>query len=127
MKKHAEGSFEISGWDESTVDEGGGVKMSRARVTKKFAGDLRGTSEANILLALARDESRAYVGFERITAELGRRSGTFVLHHNAGAEGVSWTVLPRSGTGELETIRGRFHIAIEPGGGHTYTFDYEVD
>jgi hypothetical protein len=124
--KHAKGSFEITGWDESTFDEGGGVKMSRARVSKKFAGDLRGTSEANILLALAREESRAYVGFERIDAELDGKKGTFVLHHNAGAESVSWTVLPHSGTGDLEKIRGKFTIAIESGN-HTYTFDYDLD
>jgi hypothetical protein len=127
MKNHAKGTFAIEGWDETTFDEGGGVKMSRARVTKRFQGDLEGTSVAEITLALAREESRAYAGFERIDGRLNGRSGTFVLHHNAGAESVSWTVLPHSGTGDLAKIRGTFHIVIEPGGGHAYTFDYEVD
>jgi Protein of unknown function (DUF3224) len=124
---HARSAFTIDSWEQQTWDDQEGATLARARVTKTFTGDIEGTSVAEILLAHAQvEESRAYVGFERITASIDGRSGTFVLHHNAGAEGVSWSILPDSGAGELRGIRGKATIEIGPDGGHSIDFEYEL-
>jgi hypothetical protein len=38
----------------------------------------------------------------------------------------SLSVVPDSGTGELRGLRGDARIAREPGGGHTFTLDYDL-
>jgi len=58
-------------------------------------------------------------------------TGTFVLHHSAtmtsaGASGT-WTVVPESGTDDLRSLRGEVQIVNEPGGGHRFELDYELD
>jgi hypothetical protein len=83
-------------------------------------------------MAYAEDTaSRAYVGFERITGRVGDRIGSFVLHHTATASGfghaVSWSIVPDTGTGGLEGIRGEAQIIVEPKGGHSITLDYDLD
>ena len=42
-----------------------------------------------------------------------------------GAQGLTITVVPDSGTGGLEGITGRLNIIIE-GGRHSYEFDYTL-
>jgi hypothetical protein len=75
--------------------------------------------------------SGAYVGFERIVGEVDGRIGSFVLHHTATASGaghaVSWSIVPDTGTGGLEGIRGEAQIVVLPKGGHSMTLDYELD
>jgi uncharacterized protein DUF3224 len=126
-KTHATSTFTIDSWEQATWDEAEGGTLSRARVTKTFTGDLEGTSVAELLFAQAPvEESRAYVGFERVTGRLDGREGTFVLHHTAGASGISWTILPDSGTAALHSITGTAHIDIAPDGTHTLTLDYDI-
>ena len=131
MTTRATGDFVIDIWDQQPYDEASGASLARTRVTKTFRGEIEGTSTAELLMANARNGSMAYVGFERITATIHGRSGSFILHHNAvaSAEGqsASWTILPHSGTGELESLRGQATITIEPDGGHTFTLDYDLD
>jgi hypothetical protein len=132
MHSIATATFEIDSWDERPWDDGIGAKLSRARVTKTFSGDIEGTSVAELLLAYAHETaSRAYVGFERITAAVNGRLGSFVLHHTATASGfghaVSWSIVPDTGTGGLERISGEAQIVPKPGGSHELTLDYELD
>lgn len=129
MSARATGTFDIDTWEATPYDEGEGASMSRTRVTKTFHGAIEGHSTAELLMAGTPEGSAAYVGFERIVARVGDRSGSFVLHHNAtmsrGAQSASWTILPDSGTGELRGIQGTATITQEPGGGHTFTLDYD--
>lgn len=132
VHKIATASFDIDSWDETPWDQGPGAKLSRARVTKSFRGEIEGTSVAELLLANAQDTaSRAYVGFERITASIHGRLGSFVLHHTATASvfghAVSWSIVPDTGTGGLERISGEAQIVQTRNGGHEITLDYELD
>ena len=132
MHRIATSTFTITGWDEEPWDDQGGAKLSRARVTKTFEGELAGTSVAELLLATTElATSRAYVGFERIVGDLNGRLGSFVLHHTATTSGaghaVSWSVVPDSGTGDLWTLRGEAQIVVTPDGGHTFTMDYDLE
>ncbi|MBA2276616.1 MAG: DUF3224 domain-containing protein [Chloroflexia bacterium] len=127
----AEGTFAVEGWDEKPYDEHEGTRLARTTVTKTFQGDVEGTSTAELLMAYgAAEGSAAYVGFERIAGRVHDRSGSFLLHHSAtmaGGDGsATWSVVPDSGTGELRGLRGEARITREPGGGHTFTLDYEI-
>ena len=39
---------------------------------------------------------------------------------------ASWSVVPDSGTGELQGLRGQARIDVLPDGGHVFTLDYEL-
>jgi hypothetical protein len=131
MGMRATGTFEIGDWDEEPYDERGGVKLARTRVTKVFRGDVEGESVADLLMAYGAEEgSAAYAGFERVVGSVHGRSGSFVLHHSAtmtrGEGESSLSVVPDSGTGELRGLRGDARITREPGGGHSFTLDYDL-
>jgi hypothetical protein len=73
--------------------------------------------------------SAGYVAIEKVTGKLHGRAGTFVLQHtgtmNRGAQKLSITVVPDSGTGELVGLSGKMNIIIA-GGKHSYEFDYSL-
>ena len=131
MTTRATGTFEIDVWDEEPYDEREGAKLSRTRVTKVFRGDVEGEGVADLLMAYGAEEgSAAYASFERLVGSVHGRSGSFVLHHSATmtrCEGESsLSVVPDSGTGELRGLRGDARITREPGGGHSFTLDYDL-
>jgi hypothetical protein len=130
VSTQATGTFTIDTWDAQPYDELDGVSLARTRVTKTFSGEVAGTSTAELLMAGTPSGAAAYVGFERISASVHGRAGTFVLHHTAtaadGAQSASWTVVPGSGTGALRGLRGAARIEQTPDGGHTFTLDYAL-
>ena len=74
--------------------------------------------------------SAGYVAIERVTGTLHGRSGTFLLQHsglmNRGAPGLTITVVPDSGTGQLEGIAGTMTITIAEAR-HLYEFEYTLN
>ena len=127
----ATGTFELNTEQQPPYDEAGGVALARWTITKKFHGDIQGTSVAHLITALTgREDSAGYVAVERVVGTLHWREGTFVLHHLAlmdrGKGDLRIAVVPDSGTGELVGIRGS--VAVTPGeGAHSYVFDYTLD
>jgi hypothetical protein len=130
MSERATASFDITTWDEQPYDERDGIKLSRTRVVKAFRGEIEGESTAELLMALAGEDSAAYVGVERVTGRVNGREGSFVYLHTATAAGsdrsASWPVVAGMGTGELAGIRGQVRIDNLPDGGHVLTLDYEL-
>ena len=70
-----------------------------------------------------------YIGHDRITGTLAGRSGSFVFQHTGlmGPDGVTntGTIVPGTGTGELEGITGEGTMLADEEGNHTLTLDYE--
>src|SRR5688500_10058430 len=96
-------------------DEGAGAALARLTLEKTFTGDLRGTSQGEMLSAQSEvDGSAGYVAIERVQGELNGRSGHFVLQHSGtmtrGAAELAVSVVPDSGTGELRGLRGTMMI-----------------
>jgi len=131
MGTHAAGSFEITGWEEDPALDEGGHTFTRTRVRKVFSGDLAGTSSAELIMVGVDGAPAAYAGYERFTATLGGRDGSFVLEHLAGngPEGAHarWTILSGSGAGGLTGIRGTAQIERHEDGSHTFTLDYNLE
>ena len=130
MSERATASFDITTWDEQPYDERDGVKLSRTRVVKVFRGEIEGESTAELLMALAGEDSAAYVGVERVTGRVNGRQGSFVYLHTAtaagGAQSAAWPVMVGSGSGELAGIRGQIRIDNLPDSGHVVTLDYDL-
>jgi hypothetical protein len=127
MSQRATGTFTPSFEPLPSDDEA----MGRARVTKRFEGDLSGTGSAEMLSVGTEVEGSAgYVAIDRIDGTLHGRQGTFVLQHSGlmrrGDGTLNVAVVPDSGTGELTGLSGEFDIQITDGE-HRYTFDYAIE
>jgi hypothetical protein len=99
----ATGRFTIKGWDEQPWAElEGAPKLTQARVTSAYGGDLEGEGTSGLLMLYDNDDA-TYSGYERVVGALGGRSGSFVLRLQGGFEhGAARTTW----TGELAGLRG---------------------
>lgn len=71
-----------------------------------------------------------YVAIEQVIGALHGRIGTFVIRHSGtmtrGSLQLTVTVVPNSGTGQLEGLAGKMEIIIEEGK-HSYEFHYTLN
>ncbi len=125
----ATGTFEVR--LDPQVDNGQeAATIGRLIIDKQFRGDLEATSKGQMLSAAGNvPESAGYVAIERVTGTLHGKSGSFVLQHNGtmnrGAPQLTISVVPDSGTGELQGLAGNMEILIDEGG-HAYSFTYTL-
>ncbi|MGA7475662.1 MAG: DUF3224 domain-containing protein [Thermoplasmata archaeon] len=124
----ARGGFEVEMSQDSDNDLAEGTTLGSMRVSKRFHGDIDGSSRGRMLTGMTRvDGSAGYVLIERVRGRLQGRSGAFLLQHSGilerGVPRQTIEVVPDSGTGELAGIRGRMTIQIS-GEAHSYAFDY---
>ena len=105
--------------------------VGRLLIDKQFHGDLDGVSKGQMLTGgTAVKNSAGYVAIERVSGTLNGRRGTFIFQHSAtmnrGVPQLSVTVVPDSGTGQLEGLSGKMDINIAADGKHSYEFDYSL-
>ena len=126
---HAEAPFTNDRYDEEPYGEAEGAEVSRVHISRSFSGDLEGSSTAELLIAKS-EGGGGYVGHDRITGALQGRSGGFVFQHSGlmGPDGVtnSGTIVPGTGTGELEGITGDGSMLADDEGNHTLTLAFEL-
>ena len=126
----ASGPFEVSLKPLPMDNEPGSDLLGRMSIEKQFRGDLEGTSKGQMLTGgTAIKNSAGYVAIERVTGSLRGRKGSFILQHtglmNRGAPSLAITVVPDSGTDQLEGLKGTMTINIEAGK-HSYQLDYTL-
>lgn len=126
MTPHASGTFEVK-LSPQDDDKSGDSTLGRMTIAKQIHGDLEGTSVGQMLTAATGvTGSAVYVAIEKVSGTLNGRKGTFILHHTGvmtrGAPQLTITVVPDSGTGELEGLSGKMTINIA-GGKHSYEFE----
>lgn len=102
----------------------------RHRLEKVFHGPLEGTSTGEMLAVRTETKGSAgYVALEKVTATLDGRKGTFFLQHSGlmdrGTPTLAVSVVPDSGTGQLQGLMGTMTIKVE-GGKHSYGFSYSL-
>jgi hypothetical protein len=106
-------------------------KLSQARVTKTFTGDIEGEGHVEYLMMYRQDGSATFVGLERVVGRIGARSGSFVLQRlgvfESGQAKESYSVVPGSATGDLRGLRGDGSSAVGHGLEHPFTLEYELD
>lgn len=128
MNSHARGTFDVKTIPQPADDAR--VAIGRLLLDKQFHGDLDATSKGQMLaVRTAVASSAGYVAMEQVSGTLLGRTGTFALQHsgtmNRGEQELLITVVPDSGTGELEGLTGTMTIVIE-GGKHEYDFEFEL-
>jgi len=129
VTNHASGTFDVKLTPQAAED--GDAGLGRMSIDKQFHGDLEGTSKGFMLSSAAAvvKGSGGYVAMERVTGTLKGRTGSFVLQHSGtmtrGTPQLSVTVVPDSGTGQLEGLTGTMNIKID-NGKHSYDFDYSL-
>jgi hypothetical protein len=126
---NASAPFTNDRYDEEPYGESEGAEVRRVHISRTFSGDLEGESVAELLIAKSAGGG-GYVGHDRITGALQGKSGTFVFQHTGlmGPEGVTntGTIVPGTGTGELEEITGEGTMLADEEGNHTLTLVYEL-
>ena len=130
MKRHTTGSFE-PGIKSVPPDLPDAPALGRFTLTKVLHGGIEATGTGQMLTAMtAVKGSAAYVAVEIVTGKVDGRSGSFALVHrgvmDGGAQSLTVTVVPDSGTGELTGLAGTFTIHMAADGSHTYDFDYTL-
>ena len=131
MSEKAKGTFTAAAWDEQTHRElDGDSKLNKASVTQEFTGDFEGSGAWDAVLFCDQDGRSSYTGLQHFTGTLGGRSGSFVARADGAFDGTEarseWTVLPGSGTGDLEGLRGTGVASATSTPPGSYTFDYEL-
>ncbi len=127
---HAAGPFVVKLNQLALEDKTEGTLLARMSLDKQFQGDLEAVSRGEMLSAgTAVKGSAGYVAIERVSGTLNGRRGTFVLQHSGtmmrGEPNLTISVVPDSGTGELEGLAGTMTIAIVDGK-HSYEMHYTL-
>jgi hypothetical protein len=129
MQKSAKGTFEIASWDEKTIASlGPGAKLSEAKVTQKFTGDIGGEGSVTWLMCYVNAKSARFVGMQRVTGTLGDKTGGFVMETAGDFDGTvakgHWSIVPGSGTDGLSGITGEGSFEAPHGPTAKYQLDY---
>ena len=130
MTTRANGTFEVQLNPQGPQDKAEGATLGRMSIDKQFHGDLEGISKGEMLSAMTDVMGSAgYVAIERVTGTLRGKVGAFVLQHTGtmarGAQQLTVSVVPDSGSGQLAGLTGTMTIDIVDGK-HFYDFDYTL-
>ena len=109
------------------------LPVGLATMEKLYEGGVSGRSTT--LFTSAYDAGSgvgAYVALESFEGTLNGVSGTFNFAHAATTSGSDrsheyFLIVPSSGTGGLESIRGSGGLSVDGAGTHDIWFEYELD
>lgn len=127
--------FDVTGWDvQPPFDaDDAGPDLVEVEIHKQFAGPMAGTSRGRGLFCGLADpaDGAGYQVTERFDGTIDGRAGTVVLQHvGIMAPGepphASGVIVPGSGTGALEGLRGEVGIGRDEDGSHTLTLHYDL-
>jgi hypothetical protein len=126
----AKGDFEIKDWNEKAAGAAGGPKVTRATVTQKFTGGIKGTGTTEYLMVYRPDKTAEYSGVQVIKGSIGARKGSLALRLRGKFDGkravTSWEVVPGAGKGQLAGLTGKGMYSAPMGSKGTYTLTYET-
>ena len=130
MKKIANGGFEIGSWDEKPASVKVGPNVTRATVTQRFTGDIKGTGTTEYVMVYRPDKTAEYSGVQVINGTLGIAKGSFALMLRGkydGKEAVTkWEVVPGASKGGLKGLTGKGEFGAPMGSKGKYKLTYEL-
>src|SRR5258708_17232231 len=106
MTAQAKGTFTVAGWEENTYEElENGGKLTKARVTFGFDGDLEAEGGWEAVMCYQEDGSASFTGFQHTTGKLGGRQRGFVLPADGafcgGEAQTDWPAVDGPAMGQL--------------------------
>jgi Protein of unknown function (DUF3224) len=128
-RSHASGNINVKMYEPTTYDQPTeGPALARIHVVEDFSGGIEGEGVAEFLKTTRGENEASFVGVERVSGKVGGKAGTFVLQDEGTLKGTTvsgtWFVVPASGTGELQGLRGEGGFEAELGQGAEITLDY---
>jgi hypothetical protein len=131
MTRTAKGTFEIQDWDEQTYQQlDGGGKLTEAKVTQKFTGDIQGEGKVIWLMAYPDPKTATFVGIQRVVGSIDGKKGSFLIQTIGDFDGKTakgnWSLIAGSGTDELAGISGEGSFGAPHGSTAEYQIDYEL-
>jgi Protein of unknown function (DUF3224) len=130
LKKIAIGGFEIGDWNEKPAGGTTGPKVTRATVTQKFTGDIKGKGTIEYVMVYRPDKTADYSGVQVITGTIGTRKGSFALllrgKYNGKVAATKWEVVPGAAKGDLTGLTGRGDYSAPMGSTGKYKLNYEL-
>lgn len=123
-------TFKVTSWDEKPYQEfEGGAKLTRAKVTQSYQGDIIGESSIEFLMSHSAQGTANFVGMEYVKGTVAGKSGGFVIQHTGtydkGGARSSWIIVPGSGTHGLKGISGKGSY-VATGASVPVAFSYEI-
>jgi hypothetical protein len=130
LSAHANGAFDVKLSPLTLSEQSADPKLGRMSIEKQYHGELEATAKGEMLTAQSEmKDSGVYVAVERVTGTLQGKRGSFTMYHtgvmNRGKPELKITVLPDSGTNELQGLTGTMDIKID-NGKHSYDFEYSL-
>jgi hypothetical protein len=121
MSLRIKAPFKITSWEPHIEADDELADIGRARIRKQFSGEMEATSVANAILYQTPVQSGGYAALERITGKIGDREGSFVVQHSGirdtdGSGPAYGDVVPGSGTGDFEGVKGPMRIGQDDDG-----------
>lgn len=131
MTDHAEGTFEVTSWNEEPgdgLDEAG--KVTRARIGQRFAGGITAETVFDSVMTYRDDGTAEFLGYQKVVGRVAGREGSFVLQSIGTFDGkearARTSVVEGSGKGELAGLRGTGTSAAPIGPSGTFSLDYDL-
>jgi hypothetical protein len=130
LAQSAKGGVVIKDWNEKPAGGPGGPKVTRATVTQKFTGDIKGTGTTEYMMVYRPDKTAQYSGVQVIKGSVGGKKGSFALRLRGYYDGkravTRWEVVPGAGKGALKGLTGKGGFGAPMGSKGTYTLAYEL-
>jgi hypothetical protein len=131
MTTKSAATFQVTGWDEKPItEEGATPKLTKARVTCTFSGDIAGGGVADYLMVYPTADTASFVGYQQIDGQIGGRKGTVVLEMSGKFEGgiaaAEWSVVKGTATGQLKGLSGQGGYESKSDGSADVTLDYDL-
>jgi len=129
QRTRATGKITVKSYEPAPYDEpADGPTLSRIHVEETFSGDIEAEGVVDFLQAQMADGSASFVGIERVTGNLGVRSGSFLLQDQGTVSGSTvsgeWFVVPGSGSGDLAGLRGEGGFSAQLGESAEVSIEY---
>jgi Protein of unknown function (DUF3224) len=107
------------------------IKIGRMSLRKKYTGALEALSIGEMLSATCPIPGHAgYIALEQVIGTLDGHKGSFVIQHfgikDASSQEQRVEIIPGSGTGQLNNIKGSMTIRAE-GQKHAYEITYSLE
>jgi hypothetical protein len=130
LSARANGAFDVKISPLRLSEQSADPKLGRMAIEKQYHGDLEAAAKGEMLTAQSElKDSGVYVAVERVTGTLNGKRGSFAMYHsgimNRGKPELTITVVPDSGTEELQGLMGTMNIKID-NGKHSYDFEYSL-
>lgn len=128
MVFQAKAYYTIQSGEEKTLNESDGTRLTQGKFVMVYKGDLEGEGVLGELKHYFNANFATFCGMEYIIGKLKGRMGSFVIRHEGEFEHGKLTsrrfVVPGSGTGELQGLRGDIELISGSSREFTITIKY---